>query len=455
MKKVHFIAIGGSAMHNLAIALHLKGYHVSGSDDEIFEPSKSRLEKYGILPTVNGWHPEKITPEIDEIILGMHARIDNPELIKAQELGLKIYSYPEYLYEQSKSKTRIVIGGSHGKTSITAMILHVMQKLKIECDYMVGAQLEGFEVMVKLTNSAKYMVIEGDEYLTSPIDRRPKFHLYMPDVAIISGIAWDHINVFPTFENYVDQFRKFIELINPKGTLIYCKEDNELVKLANTTAIELKKIGYSIPMHIIDDQGTTRIIDGKVEVPLKVFGEHNLMNLNAAQLACEQIGIHKIDFYDAIASFKGASNRLELIAENNTTKVYKDFAHSPSKLKATTAAVKAQYKNSELVAVMELHTFSSLSAEFLSHYAGAMNTADQAIVYFNPHTIAHKKLAAISIDQVKAGFARADLLVFTESTLLQSHLLSIDFTNRNLLIMTSGNLDGVNLKGFGEKICNQ
>ena len=455
MKKVHFIAIGGSAMHNLAIALHLKGYHVSGSDDEIFEPSKSRLEKYGILPTVNGWHPEKITPEIDEIILGMHARIDNPELIKAQELGLKIYSYPEYLYEQSKSKTRIVIGGSHGKTSITAMILHVMQKLKIECDYMVGAQLEGFEVMVKLTNSAKYMVIEGDEYLTSPIDRRPKFHLYMPDVAIISGIAWDHINVFPTFENYVDQFRKFIELINPKGTLIYCKEDNELVKLANTTAIELKKIGYSIPMHIIDDQGTTRIIDGKVEVPLKVFGEHNLMNLNAAQLACEQIGIHKIDFYDAIASFKGASNRLELIAENDTTKVYKDFAHSPSKLKATTAAVKAQYKNSELVAVMELHTFSSLSAEFLSHYAGAMNTADQAIVYFNPHTIAHKKLAAISIDQVKAGFARADLLVFTESTLLQSHLLSIDFTNRNLLIMTSGNLDGVNLKGFGEKICNQ
>ena len=455
MKKVHFIAIGGSAMHNLAIALHLKGYHVSGSDDEIFEPSKSRLEKYGILPTVNGWHPEKITPEIDEIILGMHARIDNPELIKAQELGLKIYSYPEYLYEQSKSKTRIVIGGSHGKTSITAMILHVMQKLKIECDYMVGAQLEGFEVMVKLTNSAKYMVIEGDEYLTSPIDRRPKFHLYMPDVAIISGIAWDHINVFPTFENYVDQFRKFIELINPKGTLIYCKEDNELVKLANTTAIELKKIGYSTPKHIIDNQGTTRIIDGKVEVPLKVFGEHNLMNLNAAQLACEQIGIHKIDFYDAIASFKGASNRLELIAENDTTKVYKDFAHSPSKLKATTAAVKAQYKNSELVAVMELHTFSSLSAEFLSHYAGAMNTADQAIVYFNPHTIAHKKLAAISIDQVKAGFARADLLVFTESTLLQSHLLSIDFTNRNLLIMTSGNLDGVNLKGFGEKICNQ
>ena len=455
MKKVHFIAIGGSAMHNLAIALHLKGYHVSGSDDEIFEPSKSRLEKYGILPKVNGWHPEKITPKIDEIILGMHARIDNPELIKAQELGLKIYSYPEYLYEQSKSKTRIVIGGSHGKTSITAMILHVMQKLNIECDYMVGAQLEGFEVMVKLTNSAKYMVIEGDEYLTSPIDRRPKFHLYMPDVAIISGIAWDHINVFPTFENYVDQFRKFIELINPKGTLIYCKEDNELVKLANTTAIELKKIGYSIPMHIIDDQGTTRIIDGKVEVPLKVFGEHNLMNLNAAQLACEQIGIHKIDFYDAIASFKGASNRLELIAENDTTKVYKDFAHSPSKLKATTAAVKAQYKNSELVAVMELHTFSSLSAEFLSHYAGAMNTADQAIVYFNPHTIAHKKLAAISIDQVKAGFAKADLLVFTESTLLQSHLLSIDFTNRNLLIMTSGNLDGVNLKGFAGKICNQ
>lgn len=455
MEKLHFIAIGGSAMHNLAIALHLKGYSISGSDDEIFEPSKGRLKKYNLLPRKMGWDADNITNDIDGIILGMHAREDNPELLKAQEMGIKIYSYPEYLYEQSKDKMRIVIGGSHGKTSITAMILHVMQELNIDTDYMVGAKLDGFEVMVKLTDKAKYMLIEGDEYLTSPIDRRPKFHLYMPDIAILSGIAWDHINVFPTFENYVDQFRIFIDLINTNGALAYCNEDAELEKLANSCAPKLSKIGYGIPEHIIDENGITHIIDGKLDIPLKVFGNHNLMNINAALLVCEQIGINKVDFYIAISSFNGASNRLELIAENNNTRVYKDFAHSPSKLKATTAAVKKQFKNKELIACMELHTFSSLSAEFLTHYAGAMDSADQAIVYFNPHTIAHKKLEPISKEQVKQGFARKDLLVFTESKALQDYLLKIDYSNKNLLIMTSGNLDGVDLKGFGEKICDK
>lgn len=452
MKKVHFIAIGGSAMHNLAIALHLKGYKVTGSDDEIFEPSKSRLNKYSLLPDSFGWNAERISNDIDEIILGMHARKDNPELLKAQELGIKIYSYPEYLYEQSKNKQRIVIGGSHGKTTITAMILHVFQNIGIACDYMVGAKLEGFEVMVKLTDEAKYMVIEGDEYLTSPIDRRPKFHLYMPNIALLSGIAWDHINVFPTFEIYLQQFRTFIELIDKNGALVYCADDNELNNLAQNTSPELKKLPYSIPEHFIDDNGITHIQDNGRDIPLKIFGDHNLMNLTGARLVCEQIGISKEDFFSSIQSFKGASNRLELVAENNSTKVFKDFAHSPSKLKATTNAVKSQFKSKELVACMELHTFSSLNAEFLSHYANAMDTADIAIVYFNPHTLEHKKLPPISVEQVKEGFARKDLIVFTESILLQNYLKELDFSNKNLLIMTSGNLDGVDLRKFGEEI---
>ncbi len=452
MKRVHFIAIGGSAMHNLAIALKLKGYKISGSDDEIFEPSKSRLKKHGILPTNFGWDANKITSDIDEIILGMHARVDNPELLRAQELGIRIYSYPEYLYEQSKDKQRIVIGGSHGKTTITAMILHVFQNLNIACDYMVGAKLDGFDVMVKLTQEAKYMIIEGDEYLTSPIDRRPKFHLYMPNIALLSGIAWDHINVFPTFNNYLEQFKTFIKLIDKKGALVYCDNDIELRNIVKDTAPELKKLPYNIPEHYIDNVGITHIIDNNMDIPLKIFGNHNLMNLTGAGLVCQQIGISKEDFYKSIQSFTGASNRLELIAENKSTKVFKDFAHSPSKLKATTNAVKYQFKNRKLVACMELHTFSSLKAEFLSHYANAMDSADIAIVYFNPHTIEHKKLPPISIEQVKEGFARNDLIVFTESSHLQEYLKKLDYSNKNLLIMTSGNLDGVDLKKFGQEI---
>ncbi len=455
MKRVHFIAIGGSAMHNLAIALHKKGYQVSGSDDEIFEPSKGRLNSYGLLPMSMGWNPDKISKNLDAIILGMHARKDNPELLKAQELGLKIFSYPEFLYEQSKDKKRVVIGGSHGKTTITAMILHVLNKLHIDCDYMVGAKLDGFEVMVKLTEEAPIMVIEGDEYLTSPIDRRPKFHLYKPDIAILTGIAWDHINVFPTFEIYVDQFRIFIELVNPKGALAYCELDEHLNKLVPETAPELKKLPYAIPKYEIDENGQTFIFDNEEKIRLKVFGEHNLMNLNGARLVCNELGISNSEFYKSISSFKGASNRLELIGENQNTKVYKDFAHSPSKLKATTNAVKQQYKNKKLIACMELHTFSSLNADFLGQYAGAMDLADTAIVYFSKHAIEHKKLKMISSEEVKQGFAREDLLVFTDSQELQDYLKAIDYSDKNLLIMTSGNLDGVDLKAFAGEIINK
>ncbi|MFZ4412636.1 MAG: UDP-N-acetylmuramate--L-alanine ligase [Bacteroidales bacterium] len=447
--KLHFIAIGGSAMHNLAIALHIKGIEISGSDDEIFEPSKSRLAKYGLLPKNEGWNENNITKDIDAVILGMHARLDNPELIKAQQMGIKIYSYPEYLYEESKDKIRIVIGGSHGKTTITSMIIHVFNHLNIDCDYMVGAQLQGFEVMVKLSHAAKYMIIEGDEYLTSPIDLRPKFHLYEPDIALLSGIAWDHINVFPTFKNYVEQFNIFVNLITKKGKLIYCDEDPEVVDVAIQSREDIKKFPYSIPTHSIRN-GITYILFKDNEIPLHIFGNHNLMNLNGARLVCNQAGISDEDFYKAILSFQGASKRLELVKANNVSSIYKDFAHSPSKLKATTTAVKEQFKDRKLVACMELHTFSSLTQEFLLQYKNCMLAANEAIVYFNPHTIEHKKLESISVEDVKHAFNRSDLQVFTDSGLLVEYLQKTNWKHKNLLMMSSGNFDGINLNELAD-----
>jgi UDP-N-acetylmuramate: L-alanyl-gamma-D-glutamyl-meso-diaminopimelate ligase len=451
-KKVHLIAIGGSAMHNMALALHEKGYIVTGSDDEINEPSKSRLQKVGLLPKEIGWFPEKLNTTIDAVILGMHARIDNPELLKAKELGLKIYSYPEYVYEATSEKTRIVIGGSHGKTTITAMILHVMQYHKIETDFLVGAQLEGFNTMVNFSNTSKYAVIEGDEYLASPIDRRPKFHLYKPNIAIISGIAWDHINVFPTFENYIEQFEKFIELIESNGHLIYCSKDENLNKIANKTYTQLKsKEGYEVPNHTIEN-GVSYLKFENKKIPLQIFGNHNLMNLNGAKLVCNKIGINDEQFYEAIQSFKGAAKRLELVYKNDSFNFYKDFAHSPSKLKATTEAVKTQFSNRKIIACMELHTFSSLTEEFLLQYNGAMNMADEAIVYFNPHTIEHKKLKAITIEQVKKAFARNDLNVFTQSESVTNYLKSKKWNNSVLLMMSSGNFDGVDFNLLAKEL---
>lgn len=438
-------------MHNLAIALHRKGYYVTGSDDQIFEPSRSRLAKEGILPEAEGWHPEKITEHLDAIILGMHARENNPELKRAEELGLKIFSYPEYLYEQAKDKERVVIGGSHGKTSITAMILHVLHKLQIDTDYMVGAQLEGFDCMVRLSDTAEIAVFEGDEYLSSPIDRRPKFHLYKPHIAVLSGIAWDHINVFPTWENYVEQFRIFIDLIEKDGTLIYCTEDAELRKLAETNQ-GLEKKPYGIHPHRIENGVTILQTESGEEVPIAVFGEHNLMNLNAARLVCLSLGVSEPGFYHAIADFTGASKRLELITSNNQTAVYKDFAHSPSKLVATTEAVQKQFPHRKLVACMELHTFSSLNKEFLQQYAGTMDSCDTAIVYFNPKTIAHKKLEPLSADEVKAAFQREDIIVLTKTEQVLDWLKNYSWSGSNLLLMTSGNFDGVNLDDFGKSL---
>lgn len=449
---VHFIAIGGSAMHNLAIAMHKKGFKVTGSDDEIFEPSKSRLAKHGLLPAKEGWDPASIHAGLDAVILGMHARADNPELLKAKETGVKIYSYPEYIYEQTRDKIRVVVGGSHGKTTITAMILHVLRQRNIDCDYLVGAQLEGFDTMVKLTAEARIAVIEGDEYLSSPIDRRPKFHLYIPNIAILSGIAWDHINVFPTFGNYVEQFRIFANLVEPAGSLVYCELDEEVKKVCAAAKPTIRKFPYGVHEHVIEN-GVTYLVTAKQgKVPLQVFGNHNLMNINGARLVCNQLGIADADFYAAISSFKGASKRLELIARNERSAIYKDFAHSPSKLKATTGAVKQQFPNRKLIACMELHTFSSLNEDFLKEYQGSMALADEAYVYFNPHTIEHKKLKPISEAQVKSAFGGSNVKIYTDSSALKNDLLGMNLEDKTLLMMSSGTFDGIDLKELGEKM---
>ena len=448
----HFIAIGGSAMHNLAIALYLKGEQVSGSDDEIFSPSKERLKKHGLLPDKIGWNPELINEQVDTIILGMHARIDNPELLKAKELQIPVFSYPEFIYEQTKNQLRVVIGGSHGKTSITSMILHVLNKNNIDHNYMVGAQLEGFDCMVKLSDTSKIAIIEGDEYLSSPIDRRPKFHLYRPNIAVISGIAWDHINVFPTFENYIKQFHIFAESIDKNGTLIFCKEDKNLNNMVNSNSYSCQLIPYKTHNHLIEKSNTILIDKDNIRYPIEIFGIHNLQNLKAAQLVCEKIGVDKTDFYNSIADFKGASKRMELVMANNYSAFYKDFAHSPSKLKATTNALKHQFPNRTLIACMELHTFSSLNSEFLKLYFKSMVAADVAYVYYNIETIKHKKLENIDEQDVYDAFGTSNLKVFTSSKDLQDQLFSQNWDNSNLLMMSSGNFDGLDFDNIAKNI---
>ena len=447
---VHFIAIGGSAMHNLAIALSRKGAKVTGSDDEIFEPSRTRLEKQGILPAVIGWFPEKITEELDAVILGMHAREDNPELLKARELNIPIYSYPEYLYEQSKNQYRIVIGGSHGKTTITSMLLHAVNELGLNVDYMVGAQLEGYDCMVKLSEDAAFMILEGDEYLSSPIDRRPKFHLYKPDTALISGIAWDHINVFPTWENYIDQFRKFCEVIEPGGKLIYNVEDPTVKSLGEEFAAKLETKPYQTPVYRVTETGTIMTHEGK-EYELQIFGAHNLQNLVGAMRLAESMHIPNHDFLTAIKTFKGAGKRLQKVAEQGSFTMFKDFAHSPSKLKATTSAVKEQYPNRNVVACMELHTFSSLRKEFLPLYDGAMDAADEALVYFSPAVVAHKKLEPLTLEQVQNAFGGKVKVVNNTQEVLD-FIRAKNWDNSVLLMMSSGNFDGIDYEKLGEEL---
>ena len=448
---IHFIAIGGSAMHNLAIALHNKGYQVTGSDDTIHDPSKSRLEKKGLLPKAFGWFPEKITQDLDVIILGMHAKEDNPELLKAQDMGLKIYSYPEFLYEQSKDKTRVVIGGSHGKTTITSMILHVLAYNDRDVDYMVGAQLDGFETMVHLTTENEFMVLEGDEYLSSPIDRRPKFHLYKPNIALLSGIAWDHINVFPTFEGYVEQFRIFTDSLTNGGIMVYNEEDATVKEVVESSMHTIKKYPYSTPTYEIED-GITAIDTPDGMMPLEIFGDHNLQNLAGAKWICQHMGIDEDDFYEAIASFTGASKRLEKIAESSETVIFKDFAHSPSKVKATTEAVKKQYAQREVIACLELHTYSSLNAEFLSEYQGALDKADKAVVFYSPHAVKIKQLDEVTTAQIGAAFGREDLIIYTNPSEFKAFLFGQNLEQTALVLMSSGNYGGLDFEEVKELV---
>ncbi len=447
--RIHFIAIGGSAMHNLAIALHNKGEHVTGSDDEIFDPSRTRLAAKGLLPEQYGWFEDNISSDIDAVILGMHAKQDNIELLRAKALGLTIYSYPEFLYEQSKNKTRVVIGGSHGKTTITSMILHVMHYHDKDVDYMVGAQLEGFDTMVHLTKENDFIVLEGDEYLSSALDRRPKFHLYKPNIALLSGIAWDHINVFPTFDNYVEQFRIFLSQITHGGAIVYNQEDIEVKQVVETAQNQIKKYPYQTPRFSVEN-GDTLLDTEDGPMPIEVFGKHNLNNLEGARWICQLMGVQQEDFYEAIATFKGASKRLEKIGQGPTSIAYKDFAHSPSKVRATTQALKSQYPERSLLACLELHTYSSLNPEFLSEYKGTLNGADKAVVFYSPNAVKIKKLDAVSSSQILKAFQREDLVVFTDPAAFQDYLFEQDFTDTSLLLMSSGNYGGLDFEKVKE-----
>ena len=442
--KIHFIAIGGSAMHNLAIALKLKGFSITGSDDAINDPSRSRLKKYNLLPKKEGWFSDKITSDIDAVVLGMHAKDDNPELLKAREIGLKIYSYPEFIFNQSKDKIRIVIGGSHGKTSITSLVLHVLRTLNIESDYMVGAQLDGFEVMVKLTDTSKYIVLEGDEYLSSALDLRPKFHLYKPHIALISGIAWDHINVFKTFENYLKQFEIFINSIVKNGTLVYNELDPELKKLVSSNKSNLNYIPYSIPKHKIIDGISFIDINNRL-YRLKIFGDHNLQNISGALNICKALGVESEDFYNAITSFNGASNRLELVYKSSDTIIFKDFAHSPSKVKATTEAVHKQFPNRKLISFFELHTYSSLNPLFLEKYRDTLKHSDECYIYYSEKNMRIKRLEPIDSELIIRSFNHSSLTVIDNYEKLNKKIYDLDLSNSVLLMMSSGKFGGLDI----------
>lgn len=451
LMKVHFISIGGSVMHQLAIALKRKGYTITGTDDEIFEPSRTNLEKEGLLPLSMGWNAELITSDLEAVILGMHAKDDNPELIKAKELGLKIYSFPEYIYQESLQKTRVVVGGSHGKTTTTSMIMHVLKIAQKHFDYMVGARIEGFDQSVNITE-APVIICEGDEYPASALERRPKFHFLFPHIAILTGIAWDHINIFTTFDIYLEQFKIFINKIEKGGLLIYNETDEELVQLVkNTFRDDINYQPYGIPKHQIVAGKTSVTIEGETG-DLNVFGDHNLLNMHAAYYACKQLAIDASTFVKAIASFSGASKRLELMASNSSTNVYRDFAHAPSKVTATINAVKQQYPDRELIAVLELHTYSSLNEKFMEEYNGAMDKADEAVVFYAKHALELKRMPELPKHVVEKGFIKNGLRVFNNKNELEHWLTSRDYKNANLLLMSSGNYDGLDMATFAKDI---
>ncbi len=448
--RIHLIAVGGAVMHNIAIALYNNHHTVTGSDDEIYDPSRSRLQKYDLLPQKMGWDANRITKEIDLVILGMHARKDNPELARAIELEIPVLSFPEYIYQHAKDKTRVVVGGSHGKTTTTAMIMHVLRELNYDFDYAVGAQLDGFETMVRFSD-APIMVIEGDEYLSSPIDRRPKFFHYQPDIAILTGIAWDHINVFPTFENYLSQFEQFITNLRQNTHLFYFGEDEHIQTVLDQKEVKTTASSYFGFDFKVENNQTYLLIEEE-SVPIQIFGAHNIQNLNAAFLACQQIGVSKKDFFKVIQSFSGAAKRLETLYESKELTIFQDFAHAPSKVKATTKAVRTRFPEEKITACFELHTFSSLNKEFLPHYQHSLQAADQAIVYYSEHTLKIKRLPFISKADIAHHFDHPNLVILSDETNFQDYLLEHFDPNGVLLLMSSGKFGGTNLKELVEKL---
>ena len=440
---IHFIAIGGAVMHNLALALNKMGYTVTGSDDEIFDPALSNLRNAAILPEAIGWFPEKISNALESVVVGMHARSDNPELIRARELNLPVFSFPEFIFEKSRNKTRIVIGGSHGKTSITSMIMHALRKAGKDFDYLVGARIDGFELTVHLSN-APVILIEGDEYPDSAWNRTPKFHIYKPDIAFISGISWDHINIFPTFENYMEQFEKFLSLVPADGKIIFNSEDKEVVNLISDHKTGAEKISYKTPAYTMKNgKPVVRIMDN--QIPLSVSGKHNVQNLAGAAAVCQLLGVSENDFWNSVQDFKGAARRLEVIAEGNNSVVIRDFAHAPSKLMATVSAVRETYPDKKVIAIFELHTFSSLSKKFLPHYHDCLAQADVSAVFYSVQAIHHKKLEPISDIDVQKGFNDQHLPVFSDRNLLEQFIRNQISENSVLLLMSSGNFDSLDL----------
>ncbi len=443
--KIHIIAIGGSAMHNLAIALKEKGYEITGSDDEIFEPSYSRLKKHGLLPEKPGWYPRKITSDIDAVILGMHATEDNPELLRARQLWLKIYSYPEYLYNQTIDKKRVVIAGSHGKTTITSMIMHVLKHCERDFDFMSGASIEGFDTMVHLSDTSTLAVFEGDEYLSSALDKRPKFHLYIPHIALISGIAWDHVNVFPDFDSYKRQFSEFIEHMEPSGTLYYYEGDPVLKNLVERSLNNIDIIPYNEHLHMIRDH-YSYLLTQSGSYKFHLLGKHNLQNVEGARLICKQLEVSDVDFYKAISTFHGASKRLQAIHSTENSTVYMDFAHAPSKVKATIEALKTHYPERKLNVCLELHTYSSLNKNFIGEYHNTLASAAQAAIFYNPETVKHKRLEKISAKEIKKAFGRDDIEVITDTSELSGWVKKLKLPDSNLLFMSSGNFGGLDIK---------
>ena len=443
--RIHFIAIGGAVMHQLAISLHLQRHAISGSDDEIYNPALSNLNKHKLLDQDFSWNSNRINKDIDIIILGMHAKANNPELLKAKELGITCMSFPEFIYEQSKNKQRVVIGGSHGKTTITSMIMHVLKESGKKFDYLVGSKIKGFEVMVSLSTDANLIVIEGDEYLASTLDPRPKFHLYHPDIAVISGIEWDHINVFPSFDNYMQQFYTFTKMVSDKGSIIYSNDDKNIKEIISKYTGKTKLIPYHALPHNIKN-GKTHVLFNDVPIPIEIFGEHNMKNMSAALKVCQQLGVADESFFASISSFSGAAKRLETVFDNGKTSIFRDFAHAPSKLRATVDAVKKRNPERKLLAVFELHTFSSMNKSFLHQYKNSLNKADHAILFFSPHAFKLKGLELFNKEDLFNGFNNRDIEIFEYSDILFEHLQKHIKQNMNILLMSSGDFDGIKIE---------